>query len=76
MNPATGLGRREFVNVWVPCMIVSYYPNVDRRHSKNEARRASWDVLVFWFDERRERLQRVYIHNDNYTLQKWKPAGW
>lgn len=63
-------------DAWVPCMVVSYLPSIKRRHSKDAARRAGWEVLVFWFDDRRERLQSVVIFNDQYNLQKWRPAGW
>lgn len=76
MNHATGIGHRSFEDVWVPCMVVSYFPTIDRRHAKSEARRSGWEVLVYWFDDRRERLQRVFIHNDAFSLKKWKLAGW
>jgi len=69
-------GHLSYKKVWVPCMVVSYLPSIDRRHSKNEARRSGWEVLVFWFDDRRERLARVFIYNDAFTLNEWSHCGW
>lgn len=76
MDKKTGIGSITRAPVWIPCMVVSYVPNIDRRHTRSAAQRESWDVLVFWFDLRRERLQKVNISNDAYTLQNWKVCDW
>ena len=61
MNPATGIGSREYMDTWIPGMVISYIPITQRRHAKSAAERSGWDVLVFWLDDRQKRLENVRV---------------
>lgn len=49
------------IAVWIPCMVVSFIPDVKRRHAKKSAARDGWNVLVFWLDDRRDKLTSITI---------------
>jgi hypothetical protein len=76
VDTATGsIMHREERKVWVPCMVVSYVPIIHRRHSRARAPRdCGWDVLVFWLDDRYNRLEKVHIAPDGREdgIVKWK----
>lgn len=73
---ADGFERDKYGNPvihWVPCMVISYLPDVRRRHSKKTAPVDGWEVLVFWFAEGRSPLEQVRISNNGLG---WRLAGW
>ena len=53
------------IGFWNPCMVISYIPDVRRRHSKKTAPVYGWDVLVFWLDDRQHRVESVRIPTDH-----------
>lgn len=65
MNGHNQFGVPQFRDVWIPCMVISYIPIILRRHAKNSAERSGWDVLVFWLDDRRERLESIRVPVDH-----------
>lgn len=70
INTPDGPANRQ---AWIPCMIISFIPDVKRRHERANAKRSGWDILVFWLDERRpKRLEHIYVQSDNTN---WK-VGW
>ena len=65
-------GMERLVDAWVPCLVVSFIPDIKQRHSRDRARRLGWNVLVMWFDDRQRRLENVYVPVGH---QGWK-VGW
>lgn len=59
--------------VWHPCMVVAYYPDIKRRHSKKTAPIEGWEVLVLWTGEVRRPIEHVRIRPNDTS---WKPAPW
>lgn len=57
------------VDVWHPCMVISYVADIGRRHAKKTAPRNKWEVLVWWMDERQRKLESVMITPNSV---KWK----
>ena len=58
---------------WLPCMVIAYYPDVTRRHSKKTAPVNGWEVLVIWYGNTPRPVEHVRIPPDH---QGWKPAPW
>ena len=58
----TGSLYSDYVDWWVPCLVIYAKARVaGGRHAKAKAFRSGWDVLVFWFDDRQQKLDEVWI---------------
>jgi hypothetical protein len=56
---------------WRPCMVVAYYPDIQRRHSRKTAPVTGWEVLVIWFGTTTKPVEHVRIQPEH---QSWKPG--
>ena len=63
--------RDDWVDTWKPCMVIAYYPDISRRHSRKTAPINGWEVLVIWWGDGVRPVERVRIPPDN---RDWKPA--
>jgi hypothetical protein len=60
----------EYVDWWVPCLVIhAKAQKGGGRHAKSKARASGWDVLVFWFDDRQQKLDEVWVASDH---EGWK----
>lgn len=65
------------VTTWLPCMVISYVPDVSRRHSKKTADVEGWHVMVMWMGKHPpggHMLETVYIGQryQNPNEPRWK----
>lgn len=65
-------GYHDFRNVWVPCMVVAYQPDIKRRHARKTAPVEGWELLVLWWGEVRRPIEQVRIRPDQMD---WKAAS-
>jgi len=66
VKPGSEWYDREYVDWWVPCLVIYAKARIaGGRHAKSKAQRNGWDVLVFWFDDRQQKLDEVWIASDH-----------
>ncbi len=65
MNEATDIGHRWFEDYWRPFMVVAYYPDIKRRHSRSTAPVSGWEVLIIWLGETTRPVEHVRIPCDH-----------
>lgn len=56
---------------WRPCMVVAYYTDIKRRHSKSTAPILGWEVLVIWWGSTVRPIEHITIPPEH---RGWKPA--